>query len=183
MEIIRASAAAGILACLWKNTPVPHAVESNPSTSCLCLCFFGRPGHENVWEPPRFHMCGYLFETFPPVLASCSTFYLLVCSRVSRGRRGSEALSHAVRLKSTPLLSFAPPPPFFWHLANYERRSGCLQTLQRVNAKIRCLNSADWNLLLAIFMWLVRHPSWLWLSLLSRVLAVTFPTRAAFSLL
>lgn len=110
METIRASAAAGILACLWKNTPVPHAVESNPSTSCLCLCSFGRPGHENVWEPPRFHMCGYLFETFPPVLASCSTFYLLVCSRVSRGRRGSEALSHAVRLKSTPLLSFTPPP-------------------------------------------------------------------------
>lgn len=33
--------------------------------------------------PPLLHMCGYLFETFPPVLSSCSTFHLLVCSRVS----------------------------------------------------------------------------------------------------
>lgn len=123
----------------------------------LCVQF-GGPGHENVWEPPSRHMCGYLFETFPPVLASCSTFYLLVCSRVSYRRRGSEVLSHAVQLKST---SF-----FFdtWQIIN-----GGLAALRRSSVwthQIRCLTAqvhADKNLLIAIFMRLVHHSSWLWL--------------------
>lgn len=73
-----------------------------------------------IWRPlPSPHMCGYLFETFPPVLASCSTFYLLVCSRVSHRRRGSAVLGHAEQRKST----------FFWHLANYQRGSGCLDKI------------------------------------------------------
>lgn len=137
--------------------------KKNLSKWGLCVQF-GSPGHENVWEPPSLHMCGYLFETFPPVLASCSTFYLLVCSRVSYRRRGSEVLSHAVQLKSTFFFfSF-----FFdtWQIIN-----GGLAALRRSSVwthQMRCLTAqvhTDKNLLMSVFMRLVHHSSWLWFML------------------
>lgn len=138
-------------------------MKKNLSKWGLCV-EFGGPGHENVWEPPSLHMCGYLFETFPPVLASCSTFYLLVCSRVSYRRRGSEVLSHAVQLKST----------FFfdtWQIIN-----GGLAALRRSSVwthQIRCLTAqvhTDKNLPMAVFISFILAVVYA----LSRVFAVTF---------
>lgn len=180
MEIIRASAAAGILACLWK-IPQCHMRWKAIPPHHVCVCAFLAVQDMKMFGSPRGSTCAdiclKLSLLFSPAVPHFICLSALGFHADDEGPRRS-----AMRCGSSPpLFSLLPPP--FWHLANYERRSGCLQTLQRVNAKIRCLNSADWNLLLAIFMWLVRHPSWLWLALLSRVLAVTFPTRAAFSLL
>lgn len=108
-------------------------------------------------------MCGYLFETFPSVHASCSTFYLLVCSRVSYRRRGSEVLSHAVQLKySFFSLSFFDT----WQIIN-----GGLAALRRsmwANTPNKMFNSTSYHrykspFFKTVFTRLFHHSSRLWL--------------------
>ena len=96
--------------------------KKNKSLQQKYVCFFfGGPGTwkrfrsppQHTHTPSSLHMCGYLFETFPPVLASCSTFYLLVCSPVSHKTtrvRGAQPCGAAQIL----LFFF-----FFCYLANY----------------------------------------------------------------
>lgn len=125
-----------------KNTTVPHAVESNPSTSCLCLAFWPSRTWKCLGAPEVPHVRIFVWN-FPScsrqlfhILSACLLSGFTRTTRVRGAQPCGAAQVH-------PSFSLLPPPPPFWHLANCERRSGCLETLQRVKAKIRCLNSAD----------------------------------------
>lgn len=152
--------------------------KKNPSNRSMCVSFLGVRGHENgsgtppdthTHTPSSLHMCGYLFETFPPVLASCSTFYLLVCSPVSH---------KTTRVRGAQPCGAAQIVLFFffffdtWQIIN--GGLGRLETEQRAKThRLRCLTAqvrADKNLLLAVFLWgssISHQRMWIWL--LSRV--------------
>lgn len=115
----------------------------------LVCSFWGSRTWKRLGAPPhpRASTCADICLKLSLLfLASCSTFYLLLCSRVSYRRRGSEVLSHAVQLKSSLflwVLCMCVWVFFFLFFGTWQIINGglaALRQLQRANAcEIRCL--------------------------------------------